>query len=62
MNPGIERFPYFALTFIEKEQTKKDRIIDTLNYKFNFEFFYEVDDPPKIAGRYTKNKNWENDK
>ena len=46
MNPGIEKFPYFALTFIEKEQGKKDRIIDTINYKFNFEFFYEKDNTP----------------
>ena len=46
MNPGIEKFPYFSLTFIEKEQGKKDRIIDTINYKFNFEFFYEKDDIP----------------
>ena len=46
MNPGIERFPYFALTIDEKEQGKKDRIIDTINYKFNFEFFYEKDDVP----------------
>ena len=37
MNPGIEKFPYFALTFIEKEQGKKDRIIGTINCKFNFE-------------------------
>ena len=46
MNPGIEKFPYFAVTFIEKEQAKKDRIINTLNYRFNFEFFYEKDDIP----------------
>ncbi len=44
MNPGTERFPYFALTTEEKEQGKKDRIIDTINYRFNFEFFYEKDD------------------
>ena len=49
MNPGIEKFPYFAVTFIEKEQARKDRIIDTLNYRFNFEFFYEKDDIPVFA-------------
>lgn len=43
MNPGIEKLPYFCITFEEKEQAKKDRIIDTINYKFNFEFFYEKD-------------------
>ena len=46
MNPGIEKLPYFGLTFEEKEQAKKDRIIDTINYKFNFEFFYEKDKVP----------------
>ena len=46
MNPGIEKFPYFVLTFIAKEQGKEDRIIDTINYEFNFEFFYEEDDIP----------------
>ena len=46
MNPGIEKLPYFGLTFEEKQQAKKDRIIDTINYKFNFEFFYEKDKVP----------------
>jgi hypothetical protein len=45
MNPGIEKFPYFALTFIEKEQGKKDRIIDTINYKFNFEYWLNFEVP-----------------
>ena len=46
MNPRIEKLPYFGITFEEKQQAKKDRIIDTINYKFNFEFFYEKDKVP----------------
>ncbi len=44
MNPGTNKVPYFAMTFSEAEQARKDRIINTINYKFNFEFFYEKDD------------------
>ena len=49
INPGIEKTPYFALTVDAKEQGKKDRIIDTINYKFNFEFFYAKDDIPAFT-------------
>lgn len=46
LNPGTDKVPYFAMTFSEAEQVKKDRIINTINYKFNFEFFYEKDNVP----------------
>lgn len=34
------------MTFSEAEQAKKDRVINTINYKFNFEFFYDKDNIP----------------
>ena len=43
MDPGTNKVPYFAMTFKEAEQAKKDRIINTINYRFDFEFFYEKD-------------------
>ncbi|MBO4859330.1 MAG: hypothetical protein J5527_12540 [Treponema sp.] len=46
INPGTDKVPYFAMTFSEAEQAKKDRIINNINYKFNFEFFYEKDGIP----------------
>ena len=46
LKPGIEKFPYFTLTFDEKEKSEKDRIIENKSYRFNFEFFYEKDDIP----------------
>ena len=49
INPGTDKVPYFAMTFSETEQAKKDRIINTINYKFNFEFFYEKDDVPAFT-------------
>lgn len=49
MIPSMGKIPYFTLTVDEKEQGIKDRIIDTINYKFNFEFFYEKDDIPAFT-------------
>ena len=46
MKPGTDKVPYFTMTFSDAEQAKKDRIINTINYKFNFEFFYEKDNVP----------------
>lgn len=46
MNPGTQKFSYFTITFNEAEQAKKERIINTINYRFNFEFFYEKDKIP----------------
>ncbi len=43
MDPGTNKVPYFVMTFKEAEQAKKDRIINTINYRFDFEFYYEKD-------------------